>query len=180
MRSGRNPISRRRPTTRRRTARPQFGAWRAGFVGGLQRTTARVVWLGLGVAVIAFVGLFIWQAFRIRDARVRHDAETAQLAALQARNDKLQLQLDYLKGPNYGQYVERVAREALGMVKPGETQILLADPTLPSTVNAPAPTPSAAQIIGNLPDTTAPPMPQASPPQIRPAWQQWLDLFFSS
>lgn len=168
-----------RGNMRRADLTARLSAWRGALYGTMQRLTSRVMWLGLGVIIVVFIGLFIWQAFRIRDMRVEYDQTVVRIDALKARNDKLQNQLDYLKGPGFDVYAERVAREALGLAKPGETVILPLDPT-PQTINAPAPTPVAVAAASNSSATLTPPQIVTPQPKNEAVWQHWVDLVFGS
>ena len=49
-----------------------------------------------------------------------------EIAAIELRNEQLQLELERLTSP---EHVEEVARRQLGLVKPGETIFYIAEPT---------------------------------------------------
>lgn len=49
----------------------------------------------------------------------------AEITAAESRNDELKDELSYLQSD---EYVEKVAREELGLVKPGETAIIVTSP----------------------------------------------------
>lgn len=126
--------------------------------------------LALLVAAAAFVALFIYQSLRIRDMQTQYQAAQADFQKLQDRNDKLKQHLDFYSGPAYMLYVEKVARESLGMAKPGETVVLPitdAGGTLQSSAVANTNSPSVSI-------TTA----QAPPHKSN--WQNWLGFFFGS
>jgi cell division protein FtsL len=57
----------------------------------------------------------------------------AELASLQERNESLSAQVERLKTP---EGVEEVARESLGMVKPGENLYVVIDPAEEATTAA--------------------------------------------
>lgn len=68
--------------------------------------------------------------------RQRIVAEERRLAALQAENGRLSERLQRLNDP---EYVEKLAREQLGLVKPGEVSYVVVPP--PEEVTATARTP---------------------------------------
>lgn len=65
----------------------------------------------------------------------RINAEEAKLQALEAENRELRERLERLNDPDY---VEKLAREQLGLVKPGEISYVVVPPA-PSTSTAVAP-----------------------------------------
>lgn len=80
-----------------------------------------------------------------------------EIAQLKDRNAELRRQMEYLQSP---EYVEKVAREQLNLVQPGDTPLVLVYPT--GKEPAPQPTPVPAQ------KQTAP----------SPNWQRWWGFFF--
>src|SRR4051812_16814521 len=98
-----------------RTRRVQFAA---------RKLSSQMMVVLLIVALIGFLGLFLWQSLQIKKMQDEYDQKRVELAAVQDRNNRLQEHLDFYKGPGYMLYVEMVAREALGMAKPGETVVL--------------------------------------------------------
>lgn len=89
-----------------------------------KRLPSQIMLALLIVALVGFLGLFLWQSLQIQKMQSEHQRKQAELVAVQERNDKLQEHLDFYKGPGYLLYVEKVAREALSLVKPGETVVL--------------------------------------------------------
>jgi cell division protein FtsB len=83
------------------------------------------------------------------------DALRAEIRGLRLDNIALQQQLEDARGDAE---IETIAREQLGLVKPGDHPIVLPDGAVPRRQPASVPAPSA-------------PAPQ-------PPWRQWLDLFF--
>jgi len=63
--------------------------------------------------------IHIWQIKR----EIRQIEE--EISRAEARNDQLRQELMYLMSD---EYVERVAREELGLVRPGETAVIIATP----------------------------------------------------
>ncbi len=83
------------------------------------------------------------------------DGLRSQIVALRAEN--LQLQHD-IEQARTDPAIEAIAREQLGLVKPGDHPVVLvAQPTQAEAAPTPASTP---------------------PPPPRPAWRQWWDYFF--
>ena len=76
----------------------------------------------------------------------------AKLVKLQQENAQITTDLSRVNDPNF---IEREARERLGLVKPGEVIVILPPPGSRQA--------SAAATSVNLP---------------RPVWRQWLGLFF--
>lgn len=140
-----------------RTRRVQFAA---------KKLSSQMMVALLIVALIGFLGLFLWQALQIKKMQDEYDHKKVELAAVQDRNNRLQEHLDFYKGPGYMLYVEMVAREALGMAKPGETVVL----TVPDdgTSGAVASSPNSSSPGANAPPVTA---------QKKPNWRNWLDFF---
>ncbi len=95
---------------------------------------------------------------------MREEARAIQqrIEQLKQQNHRLSNELDYLHSD---QYIEKAAREHLGLVRPGDVAVIIASPNdnkdqMP--VPAPTPTPSPT------------PVPQR---QDVPNWQKWLSLF---
>ncbi|MBI2952958.1 MAG: septum formation initiator family protein [Chloroflexi bacterium] len=107
------------------------------------------------VAVLGLL-LFSFSSLALSGYRLNQQAESLQqeIQALKAKNEELQKQSRYLESD---EGIEKMAREQLGWVKPGETGIV--------TV------PSKAQVTGT---STSPP----SQSRVVPNWQRWWDLFF--
>lgn len=123
---------------------------------------AKLVLLMCGLYfALAFTG----QAWKARGLGERLAAERATLAEQQAANARLQARVDFLNGPGYEEYVERTAREQLGMAKPGDVSLFI----VPDS-NAPKVEPSVP-----LPEQVK----KAAPPApAQPVWRQWVAIFF--
>lgn len=82
------------------------------------------------------------------------DAMRGQVQALRDENIQLQQQIEEARSDTA---IEAIARDQLGLIKPGDRPVVL---------------------ISNAPQQTAaaPPPPPANPP---PPWRQWWDYFFS-
>ena len=79
------------------------------------------LWGGLALLVLAGVALLAVLPTRAWLGQRRQlSARTTELVELQERNAKLSEQLDHLRSP---QAVDEVAREKLGLVRPGEKAI---------------------------------------------------------
>ncbi len=100
----------------------------------------------------------------VQGYEMRQEARAIQhrIEQLKQENRQLGQELDYLHSD---QYVEKVAREQLGLVRPGDVAVTIVggpdqkeEPSLVSTPTPPTPTPE---------------------PQRRdtPNWQRWLSLF---
>jgi cell division protein FtsL len=98
-----------------------------------QLTTAKIV---IGVAAIIavyFLATFVGNAIKGRQLDLQEQALNSEIRAQQERYQELQALEQYLKSD---EYIEQVAREQLGLVKPGETGII-AIPAEPSPTPAP-------------------------------------------
>ncbi len=77
--------------------------------------------LAAGVAVYAIAGPYGYLDYsEIKAERIRLEA---RIAELEQENRRLQLQIDRLR--NDSAYLERIARERLGMVKPNERVVVV-------------------------------------------------------
>ncbi len=86
-------------------------------------------------------------------ASIRQD-----IAQLKDRNAELRRQMDYVQSP---EFVEKVAREQLNLVKPDDIALVLVSPQVKAAPAAP------------------PPAARPSPPQEAPSnWKRWWNLFF--
>ncbi len=94
---------------RRRRIRP-------GAVPGLIILCVLILWIGISFARVQY-----------RNYKLRVEIESLQreLGAIELRNQQLEEEIKNWQSP---EYVERVAREELGLVKPGETVYILAQP----------------------------------------------------
>jgi cell division protein FtsB len=68
----------------------------------------------------------------------RISTESEKLTALQRENDRLEKRLERL---NNSDYLEKVAREELGMVQPGEISYVVVPPTMVQDEEIPTPSP---------------------------------------
>ena len=123
--------------------------------------------LGLLPLVIAGGVIFVLVMIggkAVQGYEMRQEARAIQqrIEQLKQENRRLSRELDYLKSD---EYIEKVAREELGLVRPGDVPVVMVPPdgqraqsTLPTPSPTPAPTPS---------------------PERRsiPIWQRWLALF---
>ena len=95
-------------------------------------------WVKVLLAVIVLAAILILLGLRSLDV-YRLDREAARLAALkrslQQENAVLREEKKLLHTPGY---VEKIAREQLGLVKPGEIAILIITPPAPLTPAPPA------------------------------------------
>ncbi len=83
-------------------------------------------WLIVALATFVYIAasyasgfLEVWR-LRMEIRQVR-----AEIADTEARNQELRNELEYLQSD---EYIEKVAREELGLVKPGETPVLFTSP----------------------------------------------------
>lgn len=133
----------------------------------LKDLSSRLMVAILIVALLGFLGLFLWQSLQIQKMQNEYIQKKADLAVVQERNDRLQEHLDFYKGPGYMLYVEKVAREALGLAKPGETVIL----------TVPTGSPSGVAGQANQPNATGSP---TDADLKKSNWQNWLEFFIGS
>lgn len=120
------------------------------------------------VGLLVFLLLFLYQSLQIQSMQNKYAATQHDLALIQERNDLLQEHLDFYKGPGYMLYVEKVAREALNMVKPGETVVLAAQGD-----GRPAVATAAPVDTGPAPAVAS----QAAAGKPKSNWQNWLSFF---
>lgn len=121
------------------------------------------------VGLLVFMALFLYQSLQIQSMQNKYNTTKHDLALLQERNDLMQEHLDFYKGPGYLLYVEKVAREALNMVKPGETVVLAVQPggrPAPASQPAVASSPQTG-VVGD----------RAGPQKPKSNWQNWLSFF---
>jgi cell division protein FtsL len=86
------------------------------------------------------------------------DGLRAEVLALRDENIRLQQQIEDARTDTA---IETIAREQLGLIKPGDKPLVLA--------------------AGSAPDDAPPPAPAAGPApsaDARPVWRQWWDQFF--
>ena len=117
--------------------------------GSVRRPVPR--WIGPLVVAGALLALAVayggayWDEYQLgREA----DRLARELEQLRRQNMQLREEIRLLNTP---EYIERLAREQLGLVKPGEIAVILVQPT-----PAPAPIPAAPE------------------PAVEPWWSRWL------
>ncbi|HEX4964004.1 MAG TPA: septum formation initiator family protein [Thermoanaerobaculia bacterium] len=123
----------------------------------------------LGAAVVLFLALLAVAALKsyrdLASARAREHLLAAQIEETKARSERLRARIDRLHhDPGM---LERLAREDLGMVHPGDVIIELpAGAVAPRSPRAPAPSPVTATLPGLAvtpgPELMGPPAPPVS------------------
>ncbi|NLV91455.1 MAG: septum formation initiator family protein [Firmicutes bacterium] len=78
----------------------------------------------VGLLLVVGVG-FVHRHLRVKQVEAEIRRVQAEIQAVQARNQRLQELIDYMNSP---EYVEKVAREKLRLVMPGETVYKIAEP----------------------------------------------------
>ncbi len=113
-----------------------------------------------------FVLAVAGQAWKARELSLTLAQEQQTLVRMNDSNARLEERLAYLNGKGYDAYVERTAREKLGLVRTGDTAVFVVP-----DMNAPqAPTRPA------LKSAVAPPA--TAPREPLPVWRQWLEVYF--
>ena len=78
------------------------------------------------ISVVLIIGIFsvslINQVVVLRRIKKEISTQTQELEQLKEKNIKLQAELDRAQGNN--EYLEKLARERLGLIKEGEQQII--------------------------------------------------------
>ena len=78
------------------------------------------------ISVVLIIGIFsvslIKQVVVLRRIKKEISTQTQELEQLKEKNIKLQAELDSAQGNN--EYLEKLARERLGLIKEGEQQII--------------------------------------------------------
>ena len=78
------------------------------------------------ISVVLIIGIFsvslIKQVVVLRRIKKEISIQTQELQELKEKNIKLQAELDRAQGNN--EYLEKLARERLGLIKEGEQQII--------------------------------------------------------
>lgn len=117
------------------------------------------------IAVITLTALFalsfLQKAVESQQAEARAAALRQEIQVVEAANAALEQRIVYMKTDAY---VERVAREELNLVRPGETSFVVVP-------------------VGPRPTPVKPAAAEAPPrslPDSRPPWLQWWDLFFGA
>jgi cell division protein FtsB len=141
----------------------------------IQKLSAHLMIALVIVGLLVFMSLFLWQSLQIQSMQNQYDATQRDLAQRQERNDRLQEHLDFYKGPGYMLYVEKVAREALNMVKPGETVVLAVEPG--GGGNRPAVAAPDANPVGAGVAKPGASSDQTATQNQKSNWQNWLAFF---
>jgi cell division protein FtsB len=92
--------------------------------------------LGFGLYLIASFSHSLYELWNKQEAVTR---EQQKVESARAANDKLKNELRYVQSD---QFVEEQAREKLGMVKPGETVVIIQDKALLEATKSANPTPT--------------------------------------
>lgn len=102
-------------------------------------SSARIIFGITALIVVYFLFIFAGSRFRAEQVNSQRSQLQEEITSMQSRYDQLQTLEEYLQSD---EYVEKVAREQLGLVKPGETGIVIL-PTQPSPTPAPGSEPAA-------------------------------------
>lgn len=127
-------------------------------------------WIGPGLAVLFVVPLLVYGAYSIGDRWYQNYLLTQQEEAIRAevirlREENLRLQRELVLARSDAG-IEKLAREQLGLIKPGDTAIQIVGPA------------GSAAAPGASRPAQAPPAPRPPPAAERPAWLRFLDGFF--
>jgi cell division protein FtsB len=125
-------------------------------------------WIGPGLAILFVVPLLVYGAYSIGDRWYQNYLLTQQEEAIRAevtrlREENLRLQRELVKARSDAG-IEKVAREELSLIKPGDTAIQIVGPAGPAAATG-APRPASAP-------AAPPPAPE------RPGWLRFLDGLF--
>lgn len=129
-------------------------------------------WIGPGLAVLFVVPLLVYGAYSIGDRWYQNYLLTQQEEAIRAevlrlREENLRLQRE-LNVARSDAGIEKVAREQLGLIKPGDTALQIVGPGGPAASG-----PGAARSV-----PPAAPAAEPKPTPERPAWLRFLDGLF--
>ena len=127
-------------------------------------------WIGPGIAVLFVVPLLVYGAYSIGDRWYQNflltqQEEAIRVEVMRLREENLRLQRELVVARSDAG-IEKVAREKLGLIKPGDTAIQLVGPAGPG-----------AAASGSARAAPAPAAPAPERPE-RPAWLRFLDGFF--
>jgi len=107
------------------------------------RWAGPTVMIGLALVLIGVFGGAYWDGYQLRREAARLAREGDEL-----RRENVQLR-EELRLLNTPEHIERLAREQLGLVRPGEIAVILVRPTpSPAPRSAPRATPQQAQRDG--------------------------------
>jgi cell division protein DivIC len=110
----------------------------------------------LAIPLLAYLGVSTARkALEVYQLRQQAGQIQQEIDRLEARNVELRRQIEYLKS---SEYLEKAAREELGLVKEGDVPVVVVSPR------------------EKEPPAEAPPRPLAPP---TPNWQRWWDFFFA-
>lgn len=159
-RSGRGSASRTRASGARSSAsRPSSSRRTPARTAPRQRGRTGLKLAGLLVGAALLLGWAFYSPLKIHYQESREQARLeAELESLKERNEALNAQVERLRTP---EGVEEVARESLGMVKPGENLYLLVEPDESGEEPAASPAPMSAEEAAS-----------------RPVWTVVLDFLF--
>ena len=122
------------------------------------RITRRRIVLFVVVPLLAYFGVSsVNRALDTYSLQRASDDVRVEIDELQERNEELLRQREFLKTD---EYVERIAREELDLVKPGETSIVVITPR--DTIRPPRP---GEPVVDEAP---------------APNWRRWWDYFFAA
>jgi len=102
-------------------------------------SSAKIIFGITALIVVYFLFIFAGSRFRAEQVNSQRSQLQDEISSMQTRYDQLQTLEQYLQSD---EYVEKVAREQLGLVKPGETGIVIL-PTQPSPTPVPGSEPAA-------------------------------------
>ncbi|NWJ97802.1 MAG: septum formation initiator family protein [Chloroflexi bacterium] len=142
-----------------------FKISKAGLQAGVKKLSTQLMLLLLIVGIVAFIVMYVWQSVQIKAMQAEYQQKLVAYAAVQERNGLLQDHLDFYNSPGYMLYVEKVAREALGMVRPGDTVIL----TVPDKNPGGSASPGSPKSGSEVAQVTT---------HHKPSWQNWLSFFW--
>jgi cell division protein FtsL len=96
-------------------------------------SAARVIFMCTALIVVYFLATFIMNTVQSKQLDEQEARLESEIALLQSRYEQLEKLEEYLASDTY---IESVAREQLGLVKPGETAFI-AISTVPTATPAP-------------------------------------------
>ncbi len=128
---------------------------------GPQTSLLRFATIAVFTLAALFALSFLQKAVESQRAEAQAAALRQEIAAIERANADLETRIATMKTDAY---VERVAREELNLVRPGETAYVVVPV-------GPQPTPAKPDVAG---------APARSLPDSRPPWMQWWDLFFGA
>lgn len=112
----------------------------------------------LAVPLLAYLAIStILKATEIYQLNQQAAGIRQEIGLLKERNAELRRQMDYLQSP---EYVEKVAREQLNLVQPGDIPLVVVSPS------------------EQAPSAVMPAQPPQTRPEVLPNWQRWWNYFF--